>query len=227
MIRYQAAYTIITPTTLARHHGLRKVWNKWKNICAIHLFLVPLQPKMSVKHPILFLLAIGMLCACKPRSVEQAQRVVAQADSLWHIGQMAAMVDNGHCAFYGYDGNGVRTYKLTGTTSIDQYNAGEETFHMNFNDAVIYVNPYFTITPRNYTSHIMNGSQRIATRIGTNGLTNCIDTANAGAERIANARAYMQALFAQGIELHPDTTATFVPNDRTNLCQMTEQICAK
>ena len=127
-------------------------------------------------------------------------------------GQMAAMVDNGHCAFYGYDGNGERTYKLTGTTSIDQYNAGEETFHMNFNDAVIYVNPYFTITPRNYTSHIMNGSQRIATRIGTNSLTNCIDTTNAGAERIANARAYMQTLFAQGIELRPDTTATFVTN---------------
>ncbi|MBR6117784.1 MAG: RHS repeat-associated core domain-containing protein [Paludibacteraceae bacterium] len=101
---------------------------------------------------------------------------------------------------------------MTGTASIDQYNAGEETFHMNFNDAVIYVNPYFTITPRNYTSHIMNGSQRIATRIETNGLTNCIDTANTGAERIANARAYMQTLFAQGIELRPDTTATFVTN---------------
>ena len=29
-----------------------------------------------------------MLCACKPRSEEQAQRVVAQADSLWQAGKM-------------------------------------------------------------------------------------------------------------------------------------------
>ena len=131
-------------------------------------------------------------------------------------GQMTAMVDNGHCAFYAYDGNGERTYKLTGTTSIDQYNAGEETFHMNMNDAVIYVNPYFTITPRNYTCHIMNGAQRIATKVGASNLTGCVDTTNVGAERLANARAYMQTLFAQEIELHPDTTATFVTNAGNN-----------
>ena len=52
---------------------------------------------MFRKHSILLLLVIGMLCACKPRSVEQAQRVVAQADSLWHIGKMYG-VDEGDSA---------------------------------------------------------------------------------------------------------------------------------
>ena len=49
------------------------------------------------------------------------------------------------------------------------------------NDAVIYVNPYFTITPRNYTCHIMNGAQRIATKVGASNLTGCVDTTNVGA----------------------------------------------
>ena len=52
---------------------------------------------MFRKHSILLLLVIGMLCACKPRSEEQAQRVVAQADSLWHIGKMYG-VDEGDSA---------------------------------------------------------------------------------------------------------------------------------
>ena len=125
-------------------------------------------------------------------------------------GQLAAMVDNGHCAFYGYDGNGERVYKLTGTTALDQYNAGQETFHMYLNNAVIYVNPYFTITPRNYTRHVFNGSQRLATDIGKKNLSSCIDTTALGAERLANARAYMQSLFSENISLQPDTASTFV-----------------
>ena len=47
--------------------------------------------------PILVLLVISMLCACNSRSVEEAQRVVAQADSLWHIGKMYG-VDEGDSA---------------------------------------------------------------------------------------------------------------------------------
>ena len=33
---------------------------------------------------------------------------------------------------------------------------------MHFNDAVLYVNPYFVVTPKGYTKHYYNGSQRIA-----------------------------------------------------------------
>ena len=125
-------------------------------------------------------------------------------------GQMTAMVDNGQCAFYGYDGNGERAYKLMGTAAINQYNAGQELFHMDLNDAVVYVNPYFTISTKNYTCHIFNGSQRIATEIGTKNLSTCIDTTEIGRERLSNVRAYMQSLFSTKIELNPDTGSTFM-----------------
>ena len=128
-------------------------------------------------------------------------------------GQLAATIDNEHCAFYTYDGNGNRAYKLTGNTMLDQYNAGQQMFHAYFNDAVMYVNPYFTISRKNYTRHIFNGTQRIATEIGTSDLSDCIDTTAAGMERLANARAYMQSLFADPIELHSDTGTTFVDID--------------
>ncbi len=96
---------------------------------------------------------------------------------------------------------------------LDQYNAGQQFFHAYLNDAVVYVNPYFTISRKNYTRHIFNGSQRIATEIGTTDLSNCIDTTAAGMERLAYARAYMQSLFADPIELHSDTGTTFVDID--------------
>ena len=59
-----------------------------------------------------------------------------------------------------------RVYKLTGHTLLDQYNAGVQNFQLNFNDAVLYVNPYFVVTPKGYTKHYYNGSQRIAAQIG-------------------------------------------------------------
>lgn len=62
----------------------------------------------------------------------------------------------------------------------------------------------------------MNGTQRIATKVGASNMAGCVDTTNVGAERLANARAYMQTLFAQEIELQPDTTATFVTNAGNN-----------
>ena len=36
----------------------------------------------------------------------------------------------------------------------------------NFSVIVLYVNPYMVVTPRGYTKHYYNGSQRIAARIG-------------------------------------------------------------
>ena len=34
-------------------------------------------------------------------------------------GQMIASVDNEHCGYYGYDGNGQRVYKLTGQSIVE------------------------------------------------------------------------------------------------------------
>jgi RHS repeat-associated protein len=96
------------------------------------------------------------------------------------------------------------------SAAINQYNAGQELFHMDLNDAVVYVNPYFTISTKNYTCHIFNGSQRIATEIGTKNLSTCIDTTEIGRERLSNVRAYMQSLFSTKIELNPDTGSTFM-----------------
>ena len=77
------------------------------------------------------------------------------------------MVDNEHCGYYGYDANGERVYKLTGQSVQDQYNAGTKQYLMNFNDVVLYANPYFVVTPKGYTKHYYNGSQRVATQIGS------------------------------------------------------------
>lgn len=87
--------------------------------------------------------------------------------SMWNeAGQMVASIDNASCGYYGYDGKGNRAYKLTGQSVQDQHNAGEQQYHVDFNDAVLYVNPYFVVTPKGYTKHYYNGSQRIASKIG-------------------------------------------------------------
>lgn len=126
--------------------------------------------------------------------------------------QLTAVADNGSCAFYGYDGNGERAYKLTGVTLLDQYNAGQPTFHMCFNNAVMYINPYMVVTPKGYTKHYYNGSQRLAAHIGELGdlPSDIIDTSSIAIERIANAKAYMDTLLLnQSVELNPDTLSSF------------------
>ena len=111
-------------------------------------------------------------------------------------GQMVASIDNASCGYYGYDGNGNRAYKLTGQSAQDQYNAGEWQYHVDFNDAVLYVNPYFIVTPKGYTRHYYNGSMHIASQIGNilDLPTNIIDTSAVARERIANAQAYMASI---------------------------------
>ena len=118
-------------------------------------------------------------------------------------GQMVASIDNASCGYYGYDGNGNRAYKLTGQSVQDQHNAGEWQYHVNFNDAVLYVNPYFVVTPKGYTKHYYNGSQRIASKIGhiSDLPANIIDTSAVARERIANAQAYMASILGTTEEL--------------------------
>ena len=130
-------------------------------------------------------------------------------------GQMVAFVDNERCGYYGYDGNGERIYKLTGQSVVDQYNAGEQNFQMFLNDAVLYVNPYMVVTPKGYTKHYYNGSQRIAAQIGKleDLPVDIIDTSAVAMERIANARSYMDAILNIS-EIQPiDTTSIFADID--------------
>ncbi len=86
---------------------------------------------------------------------------------LWNeAGQLAYFVSNEQCGYYAYDAQGNRAYKLTGTVTTDQYDAGTMQATAYFDDATLYVNPYMVVTPRGYTKHYYNGSQRIAARLG-------------------------------------------------------------
>ena len=86
---------------------------------------------------------------------------------LWdEAGQLAGVIGNEYCGYYGYDGDGERVFKLTGTTSGSQYNASSMYLDLYFDDVVMYVSPYMVVTPKGYTKHYYNGSQRIAARLG-------------------------------------------------------------
>lgn len=81
-------------------------------------------------------------------------------------GQLAAAIGNEYCGYYAYDAQGNRAYKITGYVVEDQHNAGYPSYTSYFDDATLYVNPYMVVTPRGYTKHYYNGSQRIAARLG-------------------------------------------------------------
>ena len=80
--------------------------------------------------------------------------------------------------YYGYDANGERVYKLTGSSSMDDVNAGSIKAQAIFDDAVLYPNPYIVVTPKGYTKHYYAGTERLATIIGCGGfdeMTSAID----------------------------------------------------
>ena len=74
-----------------------------------------------------------------------------------------------YAGYYGYDAKGERVYKLTGTSGIEQVNAGYSYSNAVFDDIVLYPNPYIVITPKGYTKHYYAGAERIATVLGGGG----------------------------------------------------------
>ncbi len=70
------------------------------------------------------------------------------------------------CGYYGYDADGIRTYKLMGTCNISTQNGGGLQAQAVFDDMVLYPSPYMVVTPRGYTNHYYAGSERIASRVG-------------------------------------------------------------
>ena len=74
-----------------------------------------------------------------------------------------------YSGYYGYDAKGERVYKLTGTSGIEQVNAGYSYSNAVFDWCVMYPNPYIVITPKGYTKHYYAGSERIATVLGGGG----------------------------------------------------------
>lgn len=137
-------------------------------------------------------------------------------------GQLSAMVDNTHCGYYGYDGEGNRAYKLTGYSWTDSYNAGTPNYRMYLSDAVLYVNPYMVVTPRGFTKHYYNGSERIAAQIGhLSELPNSIiDSSAVSLERLANARSYMTSVLNNSVTLPIDTVSKFITVDGSLLSEL-------
>ena len=85
--------------------------------------------------------------------------------------------------YYGYDGNGERVYKLTGTSSIGQINSGSTKAQAIFDDAVLYPNPYVTIARNGYTKHYYAGTERLATVIGGGGFDDMIPAVDNNTKR--------------------------------------------
>ena len=81
-------------------------------------------------------------------------------------GQLVASFGDGAGAYFGYDGNGERVYKLRGNMTVEQINAGAEIVSLFFTYPTLYVNPYMVITPQGYTKYYYSGKEHVATQIG-------------------------------------------------------------
>ena len=73
---------------------------------------------------------------------------------------------------YGYSAAGDRPYKITGPCNVSSLNGGVLTYEIYFDNAVLYPNPYITVTPNGYFKHYFAGTERIATAEGDTGLEN-------------------------------------------------------
>jgi len=89
--------------------------------------------------------------------------------------RLRAIVGPKSAGLYGYDGNGDRVWKLVGDCDIESQNGGNIEYSVALDDAVLYPNPYLTITPQGYTKHYYLGSERIATALGEGGLKSSPD----------------------------------------------------
>ena len=83
--------------------------------------------------------------------------------------RMRAVVDIKYAGYYGYDAYGNRVYKLTGTSDITHINNILSSAYVKLDTAVLYPNPYVTVTPEAYTKHYYANGERLATSIGAGG----------------------------------------------------------
>lgn len=89
--------------------------------------------------------------------------------------RLRAVVGPNLVGLYGYDGNGNRVWKLTGKGNNTSLNGGNTSFEALIDNAVLYPNPYITITPQGYTKHYYLGQERISTILGEGGWDGAID----------------------------------------------------
>ena len=94
---------------------------------------------------------------------------VCQSKHRTQLDRLRFVLGEKFAGYYGYDANGERVYKLTGTSVMDQVNSGSTKAQAIFDDAVLYPNPYIVISQTGYTKHYYAGTERLATVIGGGG----------------------------------------------------------
>ena len=109
--------------------------------------------------------------------------------------RLRAMIGPKSAGLYGYDGNGNRVWKLTGDCRLESQNGGEQEYSAYFDDAVLYPNPYLTITPQGYTKHYYLGQERVATALGEGGWE--LSPEDLNMREIQNAQSYLEHLSAK------------------------------
>ena len=134
--------------------------------------------------------------------------------------RLHAVIGPLQAGMYGYDGNGDRIWKLTGTCGNHFLNGGYMDNIITIDDAVFYPNPYLTITPEGYTKHYYLGSERIATAIGEGGWANAIDTMTTREVlTMKNYRDYFREPFPLGKALESQITNVDITNHQLNVLQ--------
>jgi RHS repeat-associated protein len=83
--------------------------------------------------------------------------------------RLRMVLDNMRTGYYGYDANGDRVYKLIGGSEITHTDDESSDALARFDNAVLYPNPYVTITKKGYTKHYYANGERLATSIGAGG----------------------------------------------------------
>ena len=95
---------------------------------------------------------------------------VCQSKHRTQLDRLRFVLGGKYAGYYGYNANGERVYKLTGTSVMDQVNSGSTKAQAIFDEAVLYPNPYMVVTRKGYTKHYYAGTERLATVIGGGGL---------------------------------------------------------
>ena len=73
--------------------------------------------------------------------------------------RLRMVVGNNRAGYYGYDANGERVYKLTGTSTITHTSDEVSDAVVYLDSAVLYPNPYVTIARNGYTKHYYAGTE--------------------------------------------------------------------
>ena len=85
--------------------------------------------------------------------------------------RLHTVADVRHYSYYAYDYSGERTLKMTGDASEVDQNALEQHIFSSLGSVTLYPSPYIVVSDHGYTKHYYAGTERVAARIGSGGLS--------------------------------------------------------